>query len=235
MRIGEKDPPTLLSTKDAQFVSSSTSSSESARLQFLRRFFHDLATPLSAVSLHLEGADRRLRRGADAFESLDIARSELSRAFELFERGREILLFPGEAGTSFPFDEWVADVVRAFRAEVSVTGATGGRIFADRRSLTEAFESLLANALEFSQRGEVSVARERRDSRLAVVVENTGRLPLEDPERLFSPGVKSSGKNWGMGLPRARLRAAEAGGTLTLEQKRDRVTATLEIPEETNA
>ena len=43
----------------------STSSKDSARKQFLRTFLHDLATPLSAVSLHLEGANRRLSRGED--------------------------------------------------------------------------------------------------------------------------------------------------------------------------
>ena len=63
-----------------------------ARREFLKRFFHDLATPLSAVSLHLEGADRRARRGADPSDALAVARTELGKAFDLFDRGREFLL-----------------------------------------------------------------------------------------------------------------------------------------------
>lgn len=60
----------------------------------LRRFFHDLATPLSGASLHLERASRMAARGEDPEEALATARRELHRAFELFERGREELLKP---------------------------------------------------------------------------------------------------------------------------------------------
>lgn len=214
---------------------SPTYSSESARHQFLRRFFHDLATPLSAVSLHLEGADRRVRRGDDPTESLGIARSELFRAFELFEKGREVLLPPREAPASFLFDDWVAQAVKAHRLGIRVTGRTGGRILGEQGALTEAIAALLSNALEYSAEKDVSVVRERRGSRLAVAIVNAGRLPLEDTEKLFSPAATAPGKNWGMGLPRARLHAAEAGGTLTLTQSPGRVTATLEFPEETSA
>jgi signal transduction histidine kinase len=58
----------------------------------LRKFFHDVATPLSAVSLHLERASRLASRGTDATEALATARRELERAFDLFERGRDALL-----------------------------------------------------------------------------------------------------------------------------------------------
>ncbi|MGE5414411.1 MAG: hypothetical protein ACM3NW_09570 [Syntrophomonadaceae bacterium] len=58
----------------------------------LRRFFHDLATPLSGASLHLERATRLLARGEDASEALAMVRQQLERAFELFERGRAELV-----------------------------------------------------------------------------------------------------------------------------------------------
>jgi len=58
----------------------------------LRRFFHDLATPLSAVSLHLERALRLADRGEDPADALRTAREQLDRAFDLLERGREELL-----------------------------------------------------------------------------------------------------------------------------------------------
>ena len=61
----------------------------------LRRFFHDVATPLSAVALHLERASRLAKKGADPAEPLEIARRELDKAFTLFERGRETLLGNG--------------------------------------------------------------------------------------------------------------------------------------------
>ncbi len=58
----------------------------------LRRFFHDLATPLSGASLHLERATRLLARGEDASEAIAMVRQQLERAFELFERGRAELV-----------------------------------------------------------------------------------------------------------------------------------------------
>lgn len=60
----------------------------------LRRFFHDVATPLSGVSLHLERAVRLHARGEDPADALATARRELDRAFDLFERGRAAILKP---------------------------------------------------------------------------------------------------------------------------------------------
>lgn len=206
-----------------------------ARREFLQRFFHDLATPLSAVSLHLEGADRRVRRGTDPSESLAVARAELAKAFELFDRGREFLLEAEQPPESFSFDEFVTAAAHRNGAEpVRVEGTTGGRVRADRRALTEALSALLTNAIEASGASAVRVVLERAGHSLKVRIENPGRLPADNPEMLFSPRAASPGKNWGMGLPRARLLAADAGGGVTLAQDGEHlVVATLELPEET--
>ena len=58
----------------------------------LRQFFHDLATPLSGLGLHLERAVRLAARGEDPTEALGVAKRELERAFQLFEKGREAIL-----------------------------------------------------------------------------------------------------------------------------------------------
>lgn len=68
---------------------------EETELQDLRRFFHDLATPLSGLGLHLERASRLAARGEDPSEALGVAKRELERAFQLFEKGREELLSRG--------------------------------------------------------------------------------------------------------------------------------------------
>ncbi len=58
----------------------------------LRRFLHDVSAPLSAVALNLETASRRAAKGEDPSTLLDLARRELARCFEIFERGRSELL-----------------------------------------------------------------------------------------------------------------------------------------------
>ena len=68
---------------------------EETELLDLRRFFHDLATPLSGLGLHLERAARLAARGEDPSEALGVAKRELERAFQLFEKGREELLSRG--------------------------------------------------------------------------------------------------------------------------------------------
>ena len=204
----------------------------SARRQFLRTFFHDLATPLSAVSLHLEGASRRHARGQDPAESLETAKSELARAFDLFEKGRELLLAGPERPEIFSFDEWVDESLRAYVSDgVSIRGETGGRASGDRARLAEALAALVVNALE-SAPGSVAVVRERSGNDLCVRVENPGHLSGDDVEKLFAPRTAGAGKNWGMGLARARLYAADAGGVVRLAQEGDRVSAILELPEE---
>jgi len=204
-----------------------------ARRDFLRRFFHDLATPLSAVALHLEGADRRAQRGADPSEPLQIARAELSRAFDLFERGRECLLGPRADAETLAFDALVDSAARAHDiAPARVEGRSDGRVRGDRRALEQALSALVANAVEAAGTDAVRIRRERRDGRLRAVVENPGRLAGSDPERLFSPQAAGAGRKWGMGLPQARLQAADAGGKIWLQQSEDHVIATLELPEE---
>jgi signal transduction histidine kinase len=207
---------------------------EEVRQDFLHRLFHDLATPLSAVALHLEGADRRVRRGADPSEALATARSELSRAFDLFEKGRDCLLAGSGSPETFPFDELVASSVASNGASgVAVEGETGGLVTGDRKSLAEALSALLTNAIEAAGAGSVSVRRGREAGRLRVSIENPGSLD-QDPEKLFSPRCARAGRPWGMGLARSRLSAAAAGGTVRLEQKSGRITAILELPEETS-
>lgn len=207
-------------------------SAASAHRDFLRRFLHDLATPLSAVSLHLEAADRRLRRGGDPSESLTIARSEITRAFDLFDRGRELLLFEPSSEEFLSFDDLVSKAVADCNAtEAKLEGTTGGRVRGDRRALQEAVAALLSNALETAPASAVSLALERDGGSLRLRIGNPGRLPAADPDALFSPRLAARGKAWGMGLARARLYCAAAGGTVSLQQRGDGVVSILSVPE----
>jgi len=63
----------------------------------LRRFLHDVSAPLSAVALNLETASRRAAKGEDPSSVIDVARRELTRCFEIFERGRAEFLDGAES------------------------------------------------------------------------------------------------------------------------------------------
>jgi signal transduction histidine kinase len=212
-------------------VTPDSTGSKDARKQFLRTFLHDLATPLSAVSLHLEGANRRLARGEDPGESLDVARAELGRAFDLFERGRELLLSEPSNPRTFEFDGWAASTIESLANDrVAIRGSTGGKVHGDAERLSEALSCLVVNAIEHASTPPVMVFCERANDVLRVRIENTGMLPAE-PERLFAPRTAGAGKNWGMGLALARLYAADAGGEVRLSQNGETVSAILTFPE----
>ncbi|MEO8431737.1 MAG: ATP-binding protein [Acidobacteriota bacterium] len=200
-----------------------------ARREFLRRFFHDLATPLSAVSLHLEGADRRARRGGDPAESLTIARAELGKAFDLFDLGRDLLLEEPQPSSDLDLDDLVRAAAESHPG-VRVEGKTGSRVHGDPKAIAAAIGSLVVNAVEASEVAAVILRVERDGARLRVRIENPGALP-DNVDGLFSPKSARPGKNWGMGLARARLLAADAGGTVRLEQSDGRVVATIDLPE----
>jgi signal transduction histidine kinase len=200
-----------------------------ARREFLRRFFHDLATPLSAVSLHLEGADRRARRGGDPAESLAIARAELGKAFDLFDLGRDFLLDEPQPAQDLDFDSLVRQAAGAHPG-VRVDGETGSRVHGDPKGIAEAIGSLLVNAVEAAGAATVRVQLERDGSHIRARFENPGELP-ENVEGLFSPKSARPGKSWGMGLARARVLLADAGGTVRLEQNHGSVVATIDLPE----
>jgi hypothetical protein len=75
-------------------VPAGDSGDSGGREEGLRRFFHDFATPLSGLSLHLDRATKLLARGEDPAEALATARQELEKAFVLFERSRAEILAP---------------------------------------------------------------------------------------------------------------------------------------------
>ncbi|HEY7369374.1 MAG TPA: hypothetical protein VIA29_05755 [Thermoanaerobaculia bacterium] len=200
--------------------------------QFQRAFFHDLAAALSGASLQIELAYRRASRGEDSTGATEQARAALSRAIALFEGARELLVRSPASPEALDFDALVEEAASASGHVIEVRGQTGGRVRGDRARLSAALTALLRNAGEASPGGGSAVARERDRGLLRVVVENPGRLPDPDPERLFSPRAARDDGSWGFGLPAARIYAAEAGGRLTLAQSGERVVAALELPEE---
>jgi hypothetical protein len=58
----------------------------------LHAFLRDVSTPLSAVALHLETASRRLSQGEDPAKWIGVAKKELGKALDMFERGRTQIL-----------------------------------------------------------------------------------------------------------------------------------------------
>jgi C4-dicarboxylate-specific signal transduction histidine kinase len=159
-----------------------------------------------------------------------VARAELGKAFDLFDRGREFLLETPENSGALELDS----AVRAIAADhgIPVEGETGGKVRGNPAALKSVLSALVINAVEAGGPNAARIRLSRRGSTLRVEVENPGELPADNTELLFSPKSARAGRNWGMGLPVARVGASDLGGALRLEHQAGVVRATLEIPEE---
>jgi signal transduction histidine kinase len=93
----------------------------------------------------------------------------------------------------------------------------------DESKIAQILRNLVSNALKFTERGEVRVSSELRDSRLRVTVADTGiGIAPEDQDRIFrefaqvSNAMQRKVKGTGLGPPLSRKLAALLGGELTV-------------------
>src|SRR5205085_1998831 len=102
----------------------------------------------------------------------------------------------------------------------------GGVILNDRRLVRLIIINLLANAIKFTDRGQVCVQLSRRATRCRIEVSDTGRgIPVEEQARIFEPfeqlGASSNQLSAGVGLGLTIVRELvdAMGGTLELTSR----------------
>lgn len=215
--------------------------------RFVRRFRHEISTPLSGAALHLEVAARRLQKegGFDreaVLENLRVSQQALENASQMldwigeFSKGEdalpeELVLGAIVAQGAEPFR---ADLGRrGLSLELPSTNSDGPRWFGSAHELAEVVSELTANAFQHGRApGAVrwSIASAGEDP--VIVCESPGRLPDGDPEHLFGSAKGSESTGRGFGLLRARRLAQSNGADLVLAQAGDDVRATLRfLPE----
>ncbi|HET9469489.1 MAG TPA: ATP-binding protein [Usitatibacter sp.] len=215
--------------------------------RFVRRFRHEISTPLSGAALHLEVASRRLQKN-DGFdreavlENLRVSQQALENASQMldwigdFARGDDSL--PGAVdlgavvtGAAEPFRE---DLRRRGLALELPASSGGPSWFGSAHELSEVVSEITANAFQHAgSPGTVRWAVDAREAAPVLTCESPGALPAGDPEHLFgaAKGAQSAGR--GFGLLRARRLAQSNGADLTLAQTGASVRATLRFLPET--
>ena len=206
---------------------------------FLSNVSHELRTPIaSVINLARLLLDEELGGGAlDAEQRLQIG--YIARAGEtLLEMVNSLLdLARIEAGR---MDVSVRPVVVAdllatmrgmfrplvTRAEVTLVieePPTDLTMKSDEGKIAQILRNLVANALKFTERGEIRVRASEEDGWVTFIVSDTGiGIPPEHQERVFQEFEQVSGplqakaRGVGLGLPLSRSLAELLGGTLTL-------------------
>ena len=206
---------------------------------FLSNVSHELRTPIaSVINLARLLLDEELGGGAlDAEQRLQIG--YIARAGEtLLEMVNSLLdLARIEAGR---MDVSVRPVVVAdllatmrgmfrplvTRADVTLVieePPTDLTMKSDEGKIAQILRNLVANALKFTERGEIRVRASEEDGWVTFIVSDTGiGIPAEHQERVFQEFEQVSGplqakaRGVGLGLPLSRSLAELLGGTLTL-------------------
>jgi PAS domain S-box-containing protein len=208
--------------------------------EFIGTVSHELRTPLTAIRGHLElvldgdaGPVTALQR-----EFLQVATQNTDRLGALINDLLDVEKI--EAGGMRIREEPVdlaavlRDVASTFRLEAERKGLDFREeipdrlvVIGDRDRLTQVFANLISNAIKYTQHGEVGVRAGRRDTRVAVVVHDTGvGISTDDRAQLFSkffrsadPAVRDA-RGTGLGLVIAKGIVERHGGRIDVDSEK---------------
>lgn len=209
------------------------------RQEYLAFVTHDLRTPLSAISLAAQALTRGMV-GADSNPEVTRMLKTLHRnERRLTELVDHVLKESNHVGTETgvkvearEFDLWplVEAILRDLQpvAETSGTQVTNSvpddlSVYGDANLIRRLLQNLIANAINFSLRGEVTIeAQGAKDGSVEVAVRDNGAgIPADRLESIFEKGETDSDQEGatGLGLPIVRAFVEAHGGTVTVESR----------------
>jgi len=200
--------------------------------QLAAQLAHEIGTPLSSVSGHVQLALRERELPTALRERLDVSAREIERISKIV---RDYLdstrpLEPERHPTALPrlleeAVEIVEGVAPAKQARVTWKVTPGiGDVITDPGLLRQIVVNLLSNALDaVDLNGHVDVeARPVTDDDILITVSDTGHgIPPDDLRRIFEPfyTTKGRGKGTGLGLAICRQLTAALGGAISVESE----------------
>jgi signal transduction histidine kinase len=201
--------------------------------QLAAQLAHEIGTPLSSVSGHVQLALLARDLPAPLRERLEVAGREIERISRIV---RDYLdstrpLEPERRVTALPrLLEEAIDLSRGVDAgeravvDFQLDASLGrGELVTDPGLLRQIVLNLLSNALDAVERkGRVTVAAKAVGDDVLITVTDTGHgIAPDDLRRIFEPfyTTKGRGKGTGLGLAICRQLTAALGGTISVESK----------------
>jgi two-component system, NtrC family, sensor kinase len=197
--------------------------------QLAAQLAHEIGTPLSSVSGHVQLALRERDLPPALRDRLDVSAREIERISKIV---RDYLdstrpLEPERQPTALPrlLDE-VVEVVRGGapdkRAQVTIrVEPENGELVTDPGLLRQIIVNLVSNALDAVDKdGRVEVAARAQGDDVLITVRDTGHgIAPDDLRRIFEPfyTTKGRGKGTGLGLAICRQLTAALGGGISVE------------------
>gem|GEM_PF-6943380 len=194
---------------------------------------HEIKNPLTPIRLAVEHLREVWKRGSPDFDRVleecvarVLKQTETLRfaASEFSDYARLPAPEVGPTDVSRLLSEAAAAYAGAAGIRWSLDIEPGLAAQADGRLLSRVFSNLIVNAVEAlaGGGGEIRVTARRRDSRVLVLVEDTG--PGVNPKnlsRLFDPYFSAKSGGTGLGLAIAKKIVEEHGGSISAENRDD--------------
>ena len=235
-------------TLAAQDARRNAEEAAAARSRFLAMMSHEMRTPLNGVAGFADVL--AARPGLDA-EAVRQARQIRASSDGLLMLVEDILDFArgDDALTNEPLDlaEVARETVTASLGAALARGLTihiddrlpaQARFTADRRALRQALHPLIANAVKFTDRGEIVVRLDRAGDGVCIQVSDTGcgidPSILPDLFEAFAQGdasIRRSHSGAGLGLAVAARHVRRMGGRIEVDSRQgEGSTFTLHLP-----
>lgn len=204
---------------------------------FVAAASHDLRTPLSALQMELELADRPDAGPDELRAALHAARDDATRLGELAGDLLQLATVSSEGRQLVLSSVDLADLVETVHRRVAPVAENAGvRIHSgvehrivrlDRVRIEQALANLLVNAVTYSSAGgQVDIGSgadpiEPRDITIEVLDRGPG-VPADEREAIFEPfrrGAGARGHGAGLGLATVRAAVEAHGGKVTAEDR----------------
>jgi signal transduction histidine kinase len=201
--------------------------------QFFMNVSHELKTPLTAITGHVQALRDGVARNPEAVTaSLEVISEEAGRLNRLIEDLLSLARFDASQfelrSSSFSLDEVLVSAADGFSRQARRRGielflpeATGLELFTDRDRLRQILDNLVSNAITHTpEGGSVSITAQRVEGEARITVSDTGEgissadLPYVFERFYRSPDV-THGAGLGLGLAISRELARAMGGDIT--------------------
>ena len=207
---------------------------------------HEIGNPLNSLHIHLQLMERKVRKleettRAELQESIDIARSEISRLDSIVTQFLRAIRPSKPQLRPENINALVDESVRFFTAEIQDRDIVVEQelrsdlplIEVDRDQLKQAFYNVIKNSFEaMKRRGILRIRTDMDDKHVLVTFNDTGGgMTAETMSRVFEPYFTTKDSGSGLGLLIVRRIVREHGGELSIESSEgEGLTLTIRLP-----
>jgi two-component system, sporulation sensor kinase E len=207
---------------------------------------HEIGNPLNSLHIHLQLMQRRAQKldgkaRAELEESIDIARSEVSRLDSIVTQFLRAIRPSKPEFQPESVNNIVDEAVRFFAPEIKDRDIVVEQelrsdlplLQIDRDQMKQAFYNVIKNSFEaMKRRGILRIRTDRDDTHVLIRFTDTGQgMSPENLSRVFEPYFTTKASGTGLGLLIVRRIVREHGGELSIESNEGKgLTLTIRLP-----